>query len=183
MGSPVTGFRKGSTSKVRCVDIAALVAAAVLRTNKDAVVMPFENKVVKCRLNSRDSVMTNAKQLASFWGGGTNCSAPLAELNRKRARGDLVIYVSDNQSWIDKRPHGQATATMKQWSTFKSRNPSAKMICIDIQPYGTSQAVERDDITHVGGFSDQVFRLMGSVAAGESSTDYWVNLIREVDVA
>ncbi|MBO0858980.1 MAG: TROVE domain-containing protein, partial [Chloracidobacterium sp.] len=31
MHSPVTGYRKGATSKVRCVDVAALVAAAVLR--------------------------------------------------------------------------------------------------------------------------------------------------------
>ena len=183
MGSPVTGFRKGSTSKVRCVDVAALVAAAMLRTNKNAVVMPFERDVVKCRLNSRDSVITNAKTLASYWGGGTNCSAPLAQLNRKRAKGDLIVYVSDNQSWVDSRRGGQATATMKEWKIFKSRNPEAKLICIDIQPYGTSQLVECEDITHVGGFSDQVFRLIASVAAGGSSKDYWVNLISEVTVA
>lgn len=182
MSSSVSGYRQGSTSKVRCVDVAALVAAAVLRINDDATVMPFENTVTKCKLNSRDSVMTNAKRLSSLWGGGTNCSAPLKKLNNEKAKGDLVIYVSDNQSWMDKNLGGQATATMKQWEIFKSRNPNAKMICIDIQPYGTTQTVERDDIIHVGGFSDQVFRLIASVAAGGSTKDFWVNQIKQTKV-
>jgi 60 kDa SS-A/Ro ribonucleoprotein len=59
MQSPVTGYRKGSTSVVKCVDVAALVAAAVLRANADAEVLPFENDVVNVELNRRDSVMTN----------------------------------------------------------------------------------------------------------------------------
>ena len=43
MASPVTGTRRGATSAVRCIDVAALVAAAVLRTNRDALVLPFES--------------------------------------------------------------------------------------------------------------------------------------------
>ena len=34
MLSPVTGYRKGSTTKVRCVDVAALVAATILRRTR-----------------------------------------------------------------------------------------------------------------------------------------------------
>ena len=33
--------RKGATTKVRCIDVAALIAAAMLRKN-DAEVLPFE---------------------------------------------------------------------------------------------------------------------------------------------
>src|SRR5262249_18940093 len=90
MSSPVTGYRKGATSIVRCIDVAALVAAAVLRKNRDAEVLPFEHSVVNLELNSRDSVMTNAEKLASIGGGGTNCSAPLALLNKRKVHGDLV---------------------------------------------------------------------------------------------
>lgn len=32
-----------------------------------------------------------------------------------------------------------------------------KLVCIDIQPYGTSQAAERDDVLDISGFSDAVF--------------------------
>src|SRR5581483_3713051 len=55
MQSPATGFRKGATSKVRCLDVAALLAAAILRQNPQAEVIPFSDDVVKCRLNPRDS--------------------------------------------------------------------------------------------------------------------------------
>ena len=181
MRSPVTGCRQGATTAVRCVDVAALIAAAMLRVNRDAEVLPFESDVVRVNLNPRDSVMTNAKKLASLPCGGTNCSSVLRDLNRRNAKAELVIYVSDNESWIDSRYYGHwgggATETMKQWSTFKHRNPTAKMICIDIQPYGHTQAKERDDIINVGGFSDQVFRLIADVADGRASENHWVEQI------
>jgi 60 kDa SS-A/Ro ribonucleoprotein len=186
MHSPVTGYRKGATSKVRCVDVAALVAAAVLRRNPRAEVIPFESKALEISLNPRDSVMTNAEKLASLPCGGTNCSAPLALLNRRQAQGDLVVYVSDNESWIDAPYYGRygggATETMNQWAEFKRRNPRARMVCIDIQPYGTAQAKEREDILNVGGFSDQVFDLIAEFAAGRLSDDHWTGVIEAVEL-
>jgi 60 kDa SS-A/Ro ribonucleoprotein len=113
MSSPATGFRKGMTTAVRCIDVAALVAAAVLRKNPRAKVLPFEHDVVSVDLNSRDSVMTNAARLAAIGGGGTNCSAPLALLNRRKAKGDLVIFISDYESWVD-AGGGSGAATMRE---------------------------------------------------------------------
>jgi 60 kDa SS-A/Ro ribonucleoprotein len=184
MHSPATGYRPGATSVVRCIDIAALVAAAVLRKNPRAEVIPFESNVVSVNLNPRDSVLTNAQRLASLPCGGTNCSAPLRYLNRRKAGAEMVIYVSDNESWIDS-PHygcygGGATETMRQWEEFKRHSPRAKMVCIDIQPYGHTQAKERLDIVNVGGFSDQVFSLIAEVAAGGTQQDHWVRTIRAV---
>ncbi|HLM56206.1 MAG TPA: hypothetical protein VK422_08735 [Pyrinomonadaceae bacterium] len=181
MLSPVTGHRKGSTTKVRCVDVAALVAATILRRNPDAEVIPFEDKVVKVRLNPRDSVMTNAQKLAAVGGGGTNCSAPLRELNARRAKGDLVVYVSDNQSWVDARA-GRGTATMREWSAFKARNPRARLVCLDVQPYGTTQAAEAGDVLNVGGFSDQVFRVVKEFADGRLDPNHWVGVIEAVEL-
>ena len=90
MHSAVTGYRRGATTAVRCIDVAALVSATVLRKNPGAEVIPFESKVVKVRLNPLDSVMTNAEKLAKLPCGGTNCSAPLEFLNQRQAQGDLV---------------------------------------------------------------------------------------------
>jgi 60 kDa SS-A/Ro ribonucleoprotein len=181
MHSPVTGYRHGSTTAVRCIDVAALVAATILRKNPRAEVVPFESDVVKVRLNARDSVMTNAEKLANLPCGGTNCSAPLRYLNDHRMTGELVIYVSDNESWID-APHygrfgGSPTQTMKEWARFKERSPQARMVCIDVQPYGTVQAKEREDILNVGGFADTVFNLVADFAAGRLSDDHWVGRI------
>lgn len=184
MHSPVTGYRKGATTAVRCIDIAALLAAALLRKNPQTQVIAFESKAVPVSLNPRDSVMSNAQLLASLPCGGTNCSAPLAWLNKRKAVGDLIVYVSDNESWID-APHyghwgGGATETMKHWSRFKVRSPQAKMVCIDVQPYGHTQATERPDIFNVGGFSDQVFTYLADVAAGRAGQGYWVRQIEQV---
>jgi 60 kDa SS-A/Ro ribonucleoprotein len=183
MLSPVTGFRKGSTSTMRCIDVAALVAATVLRKNPSAEVIPFSDDVVKAFLNPRDSVMTNANKLAALPSGGTNCSAPLRELNRRKAAGDLVVYVSDNESWMDSRAGmSSGTATMQQWNEFKARNGQAKLVCIDIQPAATTQAKERADILNIGGFSDQVFDLIAEFAAGTMSADHWTGVIEKVEV-
>ncbi len=181
MGSPVTGYRKGSTTAVRCIDVAALVAAAVLRKNANARVMPFETKVVSLQLNPRDSVMTNASKLAAIGGGGTACSAPLALLNQEKARADLVVLVSDNESWAD-TARGRSTATMQEWAQFKSRNPAARLVCIDIQPCATTQAQERADVLNIGGFSDEVFTLLALYAAGGLGADHWVGVIEETAI-
>ncbi|MEZ5428516.1 MAG: TROVE domain-containing protein [Pyrinomonadaceae bacterium] len=183
MHSPATGYRKGSTTAVRCLDVAALVAAAVLRKNPTAEVIPFSDHIVEARLNPRDSVMTNADKLAKLPSGGTNCSAPLREINRRRSQGDLVIYVSDNESWVDTRKGwNNGTETMRQWNEFQSRNPQAKLVCIDIQPYGTTQAQERGDILNIGGFSDQVFEIIDLFARNELSAEHWVGVIEKVEL-
>ncbi|WP_395317345.1 RNA-binding protein [Variovorax sp. UC74_104] len=181
MSSPVTGHRGSATSTVRCIDVAALVAAAMLRRNADARVLPFETKVVSLQLNPRDSVMTNAAKLAAVGGGGTSCSAPLALLNREKAQADLVVLVSDNESWADPA-RGRGTATMQEWAVFKKRNPKARMVCIDIQPYATAQAQERDDVLNIGGFSDEVFKLLAVYAAGGLGADHWVGVIEETSI-
>lgn len=182
MQSAVTGNRPGSTSKVRCVDVAALVAASLLRRNPDAEVIPFEQSVVTgLKLEPRDTVMTNAEKLSKVGGGGTNCSAPLALLNKRNAKGDLVVYVSDNESWVDSPNYGiyggNRTATMAEWNKFVGRNPKARMVCIDIQPYGTVQANDRTAILNVGGFSDEVFNVMSTFVKGELGKDHWTGVI------
>ena len=127
MHSSVTGYRGSATSKTRCIDIAALVSAAMLRTNPQARVIPFEQITVNVKLNPRDSIMTNAEKLANIGGGGTACSAPLAMLNREKADVDLVVIVSDNESWADdNQGWGATTSLMKEWDILKRRLPRSQ---------------------------------------------------------
>ena len=181
MRSPVTGHRQGSTTAVRCIDVAALVAASVLRKNPSATVLPFEQSVVSVNLNSRDSVMTNAGRLAAIGGGGTNCSAPVHMLNKQKLNADLIVFVSDNESWVD-AGRGRGTALMAEWSEFRQRNPKARLVCLDIQPNQTTQAAERADILNIGGFSDQVFEVISAFAAGQLEADHWIARIEAVAV-
>ncbi|MEN2712698.1 vWA domain-containing protein [Sphingomonas sp. NPDC092331] len=180
MSSPATGYRKGAASAVRCIDVAALVAAAMLRTNRDTRVVPFEERVVQVQLDPRARVAVNAAKLAAIGGGGTNVSAPLAALNAMREHVDLVVIVSDNQSWVDSG-RGGATATLRAWNELKRRNPAAKLVCIDIQPYGSSQAPQgRADILNVGGFSDAVFDTIARFVSGD--TRDWVGIVKQTEV-
>ena len=180
MQSPATGNRGSVTSKTSCVDVAAVFAAAILRKNPDAEIIPFDTGVhMNHKFNPRDSIMTNAKTLARFGGGGTNCSAALAYVNGKAGKGDLVIYVSDNMSWLDKN-RADCTQTMAEWNEFKSRNKDAKLVCIDIQPYTTTQAHDRDDVLNIGGFSDNCFDVIAKFVELGHNKDLWIKTIEEV---
>lgn len=143
-----------------------------------------ELDAVKLKLDPNARVAVNAAKLAGVGGGGTNVSAPLALLNKERALVDTVVIVSDNESWVDPSRRnwsgGGATATMNEWNKLKARNPGAKLICIDIQPYGSTQAKGRKDIMNVGGFTDAVFDAMARFASGQSRD--WVEIVQNMEV-
>jgi 60 kDa SS-A/Ro ribonucleoprotein len=164
------------------VDVAALVAASFQRANRGCQVLPFDYDVRDVRLQPRDTILTNAARLAELAGGGTNCSAPLKWLNARGRSPDLVVFVSDNQSWADARSGGQGTAMLTEWEAIKLRNPKAKLVCIDIAPYGTTQAGTRSDVLNVGGFSDAVFDQIAAFADGQTGPDHWVDEIEKIEV-
>jgi 60 kDa SS-A/Ro ribonucleoprotein len=180
MSYPVTGFRRGQTSVTRCVDVAALMAAAILRQNSRAMVLPFDTEVRDVNLNARDTVMTNSGKLAALCGGGTACSVAIDRIAVSRHPVDLVVLISDNQSWFDATPGHRGTATMQAWERVKKLNRQARLVCLDIAPYTTTQAHERLDILNVGGFSDAVFDIIGTFARGELSAAHWVSEINKV---
>jgi 60 kDa SS-A/Ro ribonucleoprotein len=178
MGSAVTGNRGTATTKMRVIDVAALFASAIMKKCPDAEIIPFDTSVHSHKLNPLDSIMTNAKTLAAFGGGGTNCSVALESLNKRNAKGDLVIYLSDNESWCDSSRY-RSTATMTEWNKFKSRNPSAKMVCIDVTPNGTTQASGKD-VLNIGGFSDSVFDMIYNFMEYGNDAELWVKTIEQV---
>jgi len=183
MGSPVTGNRGSASSSVSCVEVAGLIASSIVRKNKSATVWTFNNDAVKVALNPRDTVITNTQKLAKA-GGGTNISAPLRKMNAESVKADVVIYASDNESWIDSGSgysyHG--TGMMDEWKKFKARNPHAKLICCDLTPRNNSQAKQNKDVLQVGGWSDTVFSVMESFVDHGFETDHWVEEIEKVDL-
>jgi 60 kDa SS-A/Ro ribonucleoprotein len=42
------------------------------------------------------------------------------------------------------------------------------LVCIDLQPYTTTQAPERSDVLNIGGFSDAVFSVAAAFLADEA---------------
>jgi 60 kDa SS-A/Ro ribonucleoprotein len=171
MSSAVTGNRGvGSTSKMRCVDVAALFAAAIVRRNPGSLIVPFDTRTFEVTVAPETGILQLAEQLSRFGGGGTDCSLPLKHANtahRDRAFAGCVL-VSDNESWVG-TGRGNATAVMTEWLTFaknqqrrQGADANPKLVCIDLQSYTTTQAPDRFDILNVGGFSDAVFNVVAS---------------------
>lgn len=182
MHSPVTGERKGATSVVQCVEVAALVSAAILRTNRGARVIPFAEGVRRVEINPRDTVMTNAERIYREPAGSTDCSAPIRLLNEEGTHADLVVLVSDNQSWIDTAGgyYGAGgTGTAKAWAEFKVRNPRARLVCLDLQPASSTQVKDRSDILNVGGWSDTVWDVIRAFMSGQ---DHWADVIDRIEL-
>jgi len=83
-----------------------------------------------------------------------------------------MMLVSDQESWIGTGRHG-STGVMTEWQTFVANQvrlhdrgwAGPKLVCIDLQPYTTTQAPDRSDILNVGGFSDAVFSVVAAFLA------------------
>ena len=129
----------------------------------------------RVQLDPSGGSSVNAAKLAAIGGGGTASRQPLALLNREKAAVDLVVIVSDNQSWVDaRRPWrdrddagmGEAEAANPGASSSASTSPLTARPRMD----------QRRDILNVGGFSDAVFdtiarfRLRASAGGVRSSS-------------
>lgn len=187
MGSPVTGSagHGAHSTSVSCVEVAGLIASSVVRKNRGATVWTFNNDAVKVNLNPRDTVITNTQKLAKA-GGGTNVSAPLRKMNEQNVKADVVVYVSDYESWIDSGSGYSysyyGTGLAEEWKKFKARNPKAKLVCCDLTPRNNSQIKTQTDVLQVGGFSDSVFDVVSSFAEHGFESDHWVSTIEAVNL-
>jgi len=190
MRSSITGYNAGGkASKVRCVDVAALFSAAIVRKNRDAAVLPVDTQVhTEFRPEPRNPVLTEADRLAAFGGGGTALSVGFQHVNSRRLKVDHVVVISDQESWADRGYYSfygsqsGGTGLMQEWEVLRSRNRNAKLVCIDIQPGQTHQAIEgRDDILHVSGWNDSVFKVATAFLSGDTGS--WLNVIEGIDLA
>lgn len=163
-------------SKVRCIDVAALIASTILRRNADSEVIPFENSVVNIKLNAKDSIMTNADKLSKIGGGGTSVSAPIRYANDKKYTHELLVIVSDNESWMDSSYY--KTETKQEWEKYLKRVPKAKMVCIDLQANTTTQILDSKNVMNIGGFSDDIFNVINDFVNGKNGE---VNFVEEIN--
>jgi 60 kDa SS-A/Ro ribonucleoprotein len=198
MSSAVTGNRGAASSKVSCLQAAALIASSLARTNPDATVVSFgTNARVVPNYNAWDSVMTNAQKLSGesrYVGHGTNADSAMRVFNAT-GKYDFIVFVSDCQSWVDSRHsmfggYGRgyggsvagATPLMASWEVQKKGNRNAKLAEINVQPYGDSQADSTDkSILNVGGFSDAVFDVLAEFSDRKDNVSF-ADVVNRVDL-
>lgn len=166
MKSPVTGVRAGATSKTSCVDVAALIAACLVRKNADCLVVPVCTQVHRVTFMPTDSVLSITRAL-SINGGGTALSLGLKHAKEVGFKPKSIVVVSDNQSWADQ------DGTLHQ--LFQRDFAGARMACVNLQPYPNSQAKSSPNVLNVGGFSDDVFFVLADFFAG--SKESWADRV------
>ena len=123
--------------------------------NPDSVVVPFDTRAYDVRIDPSDSILSLSERLAKYGGGGIDCSIPLHEANTKYRKRQIAGVLSEWQTFV---------ANQQRMGT-----ESPKLVCIDIQPYGSTQAPERDDILNIGGFSDAVFHVVASYLSDDAA--------------
>lgn len=190
MSSPITGQRIGSTTVTKCVEVASLMAATILRRNKNAVFLPFDLTLHNgsANINPFDSVMTNAEKMSRMGGGGTDCALPLRALNgmSKENKPKLVVMVSDNESWhlnggywhqSGWRTYGyqfgitsQPSSMAAEWAKYRKDVPDARLVCIDLTPNTTTQVKDGDSVLNIGGFSDNIWSVIDKFSRGVSTS-------------
>ena len=95
MSSAVTGTRgRGVTSKMRCIDVAALFAAAILRCNPDSVVIPFDTSAYDAKIDPNDSILSIDERLAKYGGGGTDCSLPTRSMRSASSLASFSLAIT-----------------------------------------------------------------------------------------
>lgn len=174
MSSIITGNRGSASSKMKYIDVAALMAAAIVSKCPTATVIPFDTTYHK-GFKMKGSIVDTAEALSKFGGGGTRCVIPIEEA-AKMSNVDAIIIISDNESWAS-----TAYDSMTAWRNVQKKNPNAKLINIDISPSRSSQIKDEQNIINIGGFSDSVFNVISNYLNG--SIDQWIELIEKIDIS
>ncbi len=179
MSAAMTGGRGSATSKIRCVDAAAMFAASMLRANPTARLCAFDTGVHGGRLGG--SIPEIATALAGFGGGGTDCSLPL-QLALSMERCDAVVIVSDSESWFSAPSNyirSIGTPVMHAWRQLQRKNPEVRLVCIDLTPSTTRQTIAEKNVLNVGGFSDAVWAVTAEFLTAQKS---WTDVLSSVDI-
>lgn len=184
MGSPMTNGKH--TSKTRYVDIAAAVGCSIWRQNPNAQLIPIDTSVHTHKMSARDSILNNAGVLARFGGGGTSLDVALAHV--KASAPDVVVILSDNESWADLTAtgswhsgYGGSRASMgDRWRDLVAANPNAKLICVDLAPYSDLTNKDSTNVLNLGGWTDEMFPLIASFVNGDQTK--WVDAVKAVSL-
>jgi cytidyltransferase-like protein len=102
----------------RCKKEAGDDGYLVVSVNPDEFCSQYKEPPI-CSLAERMEVVSSCKWVDKVIvnSGGADSKPAIIE-----AKADLVIVVSDNESWAD-RGYGNATGLMAEWIKFKTRNP------------------------------------------------------------
>lgn len=143
------------------IEHASILAAALWKTNPNAELFMFNDKLVQLNLRNTMDVTSITEDIQE-WGksnmGGTNIAQVLDRARVECTAGKpyaAVILISDMQDWIQ-----------PQALQVVAHSVQCPVIMLDCAGYGTKIA---RGIYTVGGLTDKVFKLMQLIVDGETN--------------
>jgi len=184
MRNPITGVGHAKDSTVSSCDVAGIFAAMINSYCENTKIVVF-NTVAKT-VNISGDAFAIANEIGNMANGGTCCEASIMHLiNKTNARSELVIMISDNESWAQFYNHSKSASfnwygntisnpikgLREAWNSYKKLVPKAKLVLLDLTPTTTTQLLDGDSVLNLAGFNDNVLTLISEFANG-NLTDF-----------
>ncbi len=141
------------------VDIAGIIAGALAKkAGSDCLVLPVDTRLHHPQFSVTDSLMTIARHIAGFGGGGTSLSLPVEHLLDRKVKVDVYIGITDSEEWAYGHGYYARSSWYNAWQEYRRVvNPKAQAVVITLDPGSSAVAPVWDDSVHfVYGWSESV---------------------------
>lgn len=150
-------------SKVRCDDIAKLLAVMGAKMCEDVIVYNFDTSIEKLHYSNRSGIISTAISIRSC-GGGTNITLPLRVMLNNKIKADRLIILSDNE--INSGYRGYASSCQGYADEYRLKvNPDLWVHAVDLQGYGTQQFVGKNT-NIIAGWSEKLLEFIDLAEQG-----------------
>jgi hypothetical protein len=153
-------------SQVRHIDVGALFGVALSTGKNDVELYGFANGVFKHDIPRGSSILRQIKSFDQKVGSVGHGTETVAALRAAYKGHDRVILVSDMQPFADYTGYGWGRKSNSVSDTVPAHIP---FFGINTTGYKTTALdLSKPNRFEIGGFSDQVFRMIGLLAEGQS---------------
>jgi hypothetical protein len=157
-------------SSVSHVDIGALFGVALAKAGMDTELYGFADGVFKHELPKGGSILKGIQSFDKKIGSVGHGTETIKSLKAAWNGHDRVILVSDMQAFADYGSYGYGWGTQRNSEKVTSTVP-AEVVMYGLNPSGyrsTALDLSKPNRYEIGGFSDQVFRMMALIEAGNA---------------
>lgn len=158
MGDPIS-----VKSKIKCVDIARLMAVLASRICDEYIIYTFDTNIRQIAVTSKYGILDSVKAIP-YHGGGTNLQLPLVAMLQANLKVDRLIILSDNQ--INIGYFGYMMVCQSLADKYRQTiNKDLWVHAIDLQGYGTQQFVGKNT-NIIAGWNEKVLEFINLAEQG-----------------
>jgi 60 kDa SS-A/Ro ribonucleoprotein len=152
-------------STIQCVDIGAILAAAIVKGSKDTLLLPFGDEVVYSGINCvnpNDTLLTSAKEITKYRGNGTDLGQPIKYLLDHNEEVDVFVGITDEEEW-------SGAGFLHYWKQYTARYPKVRAYLLKVMPYTHAVVPEQQkNVSYIYGWSDSVLGFIDAQEKGQS---------------